>query len=308
MLKKLPHGFTFQDLDELLEKTDLTQFTKRRHIPKYVIDRRHDIYGSPLAVAFAHFESSEHAELGINSLWHQEVWDRDAGCTRRITVSHANSTWEPPTPEVSPEPSHTDKPWEGKNNKHGMSWRAKAKPVPPSDDATQPPAPTEALLAIADETKDSTSQPQSASSLAENTSTATVATKDKKTKVKTIQDSNGAFNSWNEQSWDHSQWDTSSFHDYSNDWWTRPEDICHTAHFSQQHDLPPPFSGPERPRFMCIVCRIPFLKWSQCKHHMITSCVPVGTDVNIIDDDEDIKKICERLCDPFVTPNNPLSA
>ena len=304
MVKKLPHGLTLQDLDELLERTDLQQHTKRRHIPRYIIDRRHDIYG-PLAIAFVHFESFEHAELGIKSLWHQCVWDRDAECERRITADHTHTLWEPPTPEVSPEPSHTTKTWE---DTRGRSWSTKAKPVPPPDDANLPPTPNEALLAITDDTKDNTIDPHSTSSGTGFASNAVESTKDKKAKAKPIQNFSNASNSWDKQSWDQPQWDKNSFHDHSDAWWTRPENTDHMFNFPLQQDLPLPPACTDRPRYRCIACYIPFLKWSQCKHHMITVCLPVGKDPSMIDDDEDIKKICERLCAPFETPNSSLAA
>ena len=307
MIKKLPHGLTLQDLDDLLERTDLKQHVKRRHIPKFVIDRRRDTDG-PLAIAFAHFELREHAEEGINSLWHQCVWDRDAECDRRITADHTNNLWKPPTPEVSPEPSHANKPWEGKINKFGMNWRAKPTSTPSPEDADPPSAPKEVPMAITEDKKDNIIDLHLASSEAGNASTAVESIKNKKAKAKPAQYLSNASNSWEKRSWDQPQWDTNSFQHHSDAWWTSPENTTHMANFPLQQVLPIPLVCPDRPRYRCIACYTPFLKWSQCKHHMIMVCLPVGTDSNIIDDDEDIKKICERLCAPFEPPNSTLAA
>ena len=305
MIKKLPHGLTLQDLDDLLERTDLKQHIKRRHIPKFVIDRRRDI-GGPLAIAFAHFELREHAEEGINSLWHQCVWDRDAECDRRITADHTNNLWKPPTPEVSPEPLHADKLWEGKINKFGMNWRAVPTSSPSLEDADPPSASKEDPMAITEDKKDSIIHLHLASSETGNASTAVESVKDKKAKAKPAQYLSSSSNSWEKRSWDQSQWDTNSFHHDSDSWWTDPEDTTHVTYSPLQQVSPIPLDS--LPRYRCIACFIPFMKWSQCRHHIITECLPVGKDSRIIDDDVDIKKICERLCAPFEPPNSPLAA
>ena len=281
MIKKLPHGFTYEDLDELLAHTELYQYVKRRHIPKEVFERRYDVF-SPPAVAFVHFDTAEHAELGLNTLWHLSVWDRDEECDRIINTVHANSNWKPSTPEISPEPSPETTSWKGEFNKSGTRWTVKGTSKPTEEEVL--PTPNDTMLAITD------------------------GTENQKSSTKATQKNNKSFGSWYVTSWDKTQWETSSSHEHTDAWWTAHEETYQAQDISQQHiqyDEPPNFPPP---RFKCINCYQPFVKWSQCVHHMKSVCLPRGADPNIIDDDDDLRKICERLCAPFERSVNPLTS
>ena len=298
MLKKLPHRFSYRDLDNLLQETELAQYAKRRHIPKKVHDRREDPL-SPLAFAFVHFESAEHAEIGIKTLGHYNVWDWDAGSNRQITVDHAKSNWEPSKPGVPSESSNTITPRVSGSHVNGKpQWIPKSTSVP--DDTNKHTG--------TDGKEDENIQPQTDSTTASAHPNTAKHTKSKKSEVKSNPSYGDTTNLWDESNWEYSQWDSCSSQDNSHYWWTESDGKNQGTAPPHEPTLPALFPGTDVPRFLCIVCRMPFLKWFRCALHIKTSCLPVGNDPGIIDDDEDIKKICRRLVNPFVTPDSPLSA
>ena len=270
MLKGLPRGFTYDDFDELLMNTGMLQLATRRYIPRCVFNRRDDAT-SPLAIAFVHFANAEHADLAWNALWHQSVLDREEDCFRLVKTAHATPpNREIPTPEVPPEPSQETKPWKAGS---GMKWTVKPTSQPSDDHAPQTPANTQ--LAITD------------------------GADSKKPTPKTFEKTNHASTSWDTQSWGQQQWDTDPYYDNSSNWWQAQGEVCQAQGNVQLYAIQDDPQNLAQPRFKCIKCYQPFMKWSQCSHHIRTTCLPRGIDPTIVDDDESIRMICERLCDPF---------
>ena len=122
----------------------------------------------------------------------------------------------------------------------------------------------------------------------------------KNTTHKTNWKTNYASASWDAQDWEQTEWDANSSYDDSSSWKHAQSEVCQLQNnfplFAVQDD---PTRLAQDARFKCLKCYQPFMKWSQCAHHIRSTCLPRGIDPTIVDDDESIRMICERLCNPF---------
>ena len=273
MLKGLPRHFTDNDFETLLTEAGLISYVTKRHIPREVIARRDDAT-APLAVAFIQFSNFEDAQYASDVLWKRSVLDQTGNTLRLISTTNPFKRHSDGQGSYGPLDNSQDIETDAKSRK--PIWQPKG--ASQSTDASNPEV-KETRMALYNKQKQP-SQP-----------------------INEWWDDQPPTSTWESQDWDQSDWDNLSATDNV----AQLQVFAAAAAASETQNMTPLVDLRDRPefaepesRFKCIQCYTPFIKWSACLHHMKTTCLPRGVDPRILDDDENIKMICERLVNPFL--------